>query len=150
MTMSAPLEEAIVGAWTLEAFTISFTDDRPTVYPFGETPMGHILYSTSGHMSAVLSFSNRSSSGAEQLETAGRISDEAKAAAFDSYLSYGGRYTVEGDKVEHHVDVALVPELVGQTLRRTAALDGDRLRLTYTLTPRSGIERQYALVFRRR
>lgn len=149
MTTEEQLSNAIVGAWLLESFTIAFADGRPLLHPFGEAPMGHILYSASGRMSAVLSHRGRPRSGAEKLEMAGRVSQDAKAAAFDSYLSYGGRYTVDDDVIEHHVEVALVPDLVGTTLRRHAALDGEVLRLSYALTARSGVERKYSLVFNR-
>ena len=55
----------------------------------------------------------------------------------------------DDDVIEHHVEVALVPDLVGTTLRRHAALDGEVLRLSYALTARSGVERKYSLVFNR-
>ena len=89
-------------------------------------------------MTAVLTRVSRTLPGTQRLEDSHRASVEDKAAAFDSYLSYSGRWRVEGDEVVHAVDMALSPGAVGQEQRRTFELDGDRLVLSYTLEGRRG------------
>ena len=45
-------------------------------------------------------------------------------------VSYSGRYTVEGDKVVHHVDVSSNEALSGTDQVRLFKLEGDRLTIT--------------------
>jgi hypothetical protein len=79
------------------------------------------------------------------LERAHHASAEAKAAAFDGYMSYAGRWYVEGDEVVHTVELALTPDAVGRAQRRTARLEAGGLCLTYDVTGRSGVVRNYRL-----
>lgn len=143
----------LIGAWRLERFVITFADGRPPRFPFGEDARGQLIYAADGRMSAVLSRAERPLLGAHRLETATQVGPAAKAQAFDSYLSYAGRWRLEGDRVIHAVELALVPEIVGIEQVRTVRLDrderGPRLRLSYALTARSGVERRYVLTWRR-
>ena len=137
------------GSWRLERFVITYDDGRPELHPFGEDATGLLTYTPDGWMSAILSRAGRPSLGVGGLETTGRADAASKAAAFDSYLSYAGRWAVEGDAVVHRVTLALAPDAVGLDNVREAALDGDRLTLTYQRTPRSGVTRHYNLIWRR-
>jgi hypothetical protein len=134
-----------VGAWDLGDFRITFSDDRPPVFPFGEDAVGQIIYAASGHMSAVLSRADRPALTASRLETTGSAPSSEKAAAFDSYLSYGGTWTVDGNDIVHTVTHALSPNLVGQKNRRHVTLAGDSVTLSYSLVARSGVTRTYTL-----
>lgn len=138
----------LTGPWHLEDFTIRFADDRPPLRPFGEGARGQLIYTADGHMSATLCRADRPPLGG-RLETSARAPADAKAAAFDGYLAYAGRWRLDGDAVVHAVDFALTPDLVGAENRRTARLIDGRLHLTYRLTARSGVERTYTLVWRR-
>jgi len=131
--------EELVGAWSLVSFVVR-RDGRSDRYPFGDDAEGLIVYEPSGRMSAVLSARGRSS-GATRLEDAHRVRVEAKAASYDSYLSYAGRWRLEGDEVVHDVELALVPEVVGQEQRRRVRLDGDELVLSYEVEGRRGMAR---------
>lgn len=101
--------------------------------PFGADARGLLMYGADGSMSAVLSRADRRPLGVERLETARHAPDAHRIAAFDSYLSYAGRWRVEGSEVVHTVELSLVPDTVGLEQRRAFALDGDTLRLTYTV-----------------
>jgi hypothetical protein len=46
------------------------------------------------------------------------------------YISYSGRYAVEGDTVVHHIEVSQMPGLIHTSQIRTCELHGDRLVLT--------------------
>ncbi|MGH6753268.1 MAG: lipocalin-like domain-containing protein, partial [Bradyrhizobium sp.] len=52
--------------------------------------------------------------------------DEEKVRLFDTMLAYAATYTVEGDRVVHHVDAAWTPAWVGDLIR-PFTLDGDTL-----------------------
>ena len=141
--------EDIAGAWSLVSFVLRYTDGRPDVHPFGRAPHGLIIYESSGTMSAVLSHEERTHLGSQTMEWAHTASQDAKACAFDTYVSYAGTWSLEGDRVTHTVDYALVPELVGQTLTRQAILDGTQLVLRYHTTTRSGVTCAHVLRWRR-
>lgn len=131
-------EAELVGAWGLRSFRVVFDDGRPPVFPYGADAMGQIVYTPSGHMSAVLSRRHRELPGSHRLEDAHRASAEARAAAFDSYLSYAGTWRLEGDDVVHAVGFGLVPAAVGAEQRRRVGWDGLTLTLSYRVEGRSG------------
>ena len=150
--------ESLVGSWQLVDFLISSSGDRPPVHPMGEEARGLVLYGADGWMSAVLSRGGRATVGTSSLEAYQEVPAAAKVAAFDSYLSYAGRWSVETDshgvsEVVHRVTEALVPELVGQSLRRRVGLQGQgpqaRLSLSYTVQPPGRSARLYTLRWRR-
>lgn len=144
--MLAP--EALLGTWVLDDFRIEFDDGRPPRHPLGADATGQLSYTADGWMAAFLSAAGRTAS-TERLENAQRIPSDVKVAAFDSMVVYGGRWSLDGDTVVHHVEHSLFPGLVGVDNRRLADLTGDRLELSYTLTPRSGVQRRYRLRWRR-
>lgn len=128
--------KSIEGAWSLDAFVIRRADGT-TKHPYGEAAQGSLLYAE-GRVSAVLSRVPRGDFAVGSLERAHAASDVQKARAFDGYTSYAGRYAIDGDVVRHHVELSLVPTLVGQTLERRAAFDGAQLVLTYEVEGRGG------------
>ncbi len=133
------MEASIEGAWALDTFCIHRADGT-TKYPYGEGARGSLLYA-GGRVSAVLSREPRGAFGEGALELAHAAPTEDKARAFDEYTSYAGTYAIEGDLVHHHVELSLVPTLVGQTLVRRAAFEGAQLVLTYEVEGRAGTHR---------
>lgn len=116
--------QSLVGNWVLVEWTASV--DRTVVRPFGGTVDGHLTYTADGRMWAALQRRDRPPLGTGTLAAA---SAEGRAAAAAGYLSYGGRYTVDGDRVVHHVDTALFPDWVGEEQVRLVEWDGDDLIL---------------------
>lgn len=142
--------EALLGAWRLRSFRVSFEDGREPLWPLGKDAEGMLIYAPSGHMSAVLSRKDRAPLGVARVESSPRASDRDKAAALDSYVSYAGRFRVGGyGQVLHDVDLALLPDVVGQVNARRAKLDGDTLVLSYEVTPASKVTRSYRLEWQR-
>jgi len=144
-----PSPEDLHGAWHLRRFVITFDDGRAALHPLGADARGLLIYSPDGWMSAVLSRGDRGPLGVARLERSAAAPPEAKARAFDSYLSYAGTWRLDGEQVVHQVTLAQTPELVGQENRRVARLDGDGLTLSYRLVARSGVGRTYALSWSR-
>jgi hypothetical protein len=138
--------DALVGGWRLTSFEITFSDDAPVVHPFGERARGQLLYTSDGQMSAILCPAERAPLGVGGLESTQRADATQKAAAFDSYMSYAGRWSLEGSTVTHHVDFALVPDVVGHDHVRQASFDDDgALVLAYERPTRRGATAHYAL-----
>ena len=132
----------LIGTWSLTGFEITFEDDRPPIQALGEGALGLLVYAADGHVMAVLSEPGRASLGVGGLETAHRATDAAKARAFDSYMSYAGRYRIEGDEIVHTVEMSLTPDVIGLEQRRQIRLDGDTLTLSYTIEGARGPHRR--------
>jgi hypothetical protein len=67
---------------------------------------------------------------ASNIATAG----EAEAL-FRSVTSYAGSYTVDGDKLTHHVDVSWNESWTGTKQTRFYKFDGDKVILSTPLSP---------------
>ena len=121
-------QEDLHGSWQLESWTIGYSGRDDFSYPFGEDPIGLLLYTSDGWMSASISRSER-----ERLpEDVGfrKIPDASKAQAYSSYFHYAGRYrVVEGDVI-HYVTQSLNPNFPGTEQLRHAELDGQTLVLS--------------------
>ena len=78
-------------------------------------------------MSAILSDPDRARVSVEPLAAA-PVEDRAEAAR--AYVSYGGRWSVRGDQVVHHVAFCLLPNWVGTDLVRTVSGEDDHLVLS--------------------
>ena len=117
-------QRALIGSWLLRGWTV--TDDRGVTHPFGTDPVGSIMYSADGRMSALISRGDRSPLPGNRPSDA---SDAELAAGFLSFFCYTGPWRVDGDTVIHTLEVALNPNLVGTEQRRQMVFEGDRLDL---------------------
>ncbi|HUR73290.1 MAG TPA: lipocalin-like domain-containing protein [Sporichthya sp.] len=132
----------LIGTWTLEAFEVEAGDGTVTT-PFGDAPVGRILYGADGTMSAMLCAPDRPAFGAR----AGDATDAQWAAAARSFVAYAGTWARDGDVVRHRVAIALIPDWIGTTMERTIGeRDG---RLTLTVEPRAVGGRRQRLVWAR-
>jgi len=57
---------------------------------------------------------------------------EEQAEAFKTFLAYGGRFRLEGDKVIHSIEISSIQNYVGKELERSVKFQGNRIVL---LTP---------------
>lgn len=129
--------ERFIGTWSLDAFEVQLADGT-TVHAMGQGALGRLSYDADGRMSAMLSRADRTPLSVPRLEAYGRAPADEKVLAFDSFMAYAGRYTVEEDAVVHHVELASVPNIVGARQRREACFDGDALVLRYVVTSSRG------------
>lgn len=141
---AAPRAADLVGAWAFHRWRITYEDGSVTE-PFGEGATGLLLYTADGAMSATIMAGDRAPLSAANPRAATEVE---RAAAFDGYFSYAGRWRIAHGLVEHIVTVALNPGLVGTSQWRHAALRGRRLVLSVEEpTPRG--PRRHALEWRR-
>lgn len=119
------IEHPIVGGWELVSWTITLGETIS--HPFGTQPVGRILYTSDGQMSATIARSDRSPL---SHPVPAKAPDDEKLAAFDSYFSYGGAFHIEGDEVVHNVQLSLNPNFVGSEQRRRMSFDGGYLTLS--------------------
>src|SRR5438105_9137691 len=83
-------------------------DTNESARVMGEHPTGYIQYSPGGHMVVFLAAEGRK----PQI---GKAPTDAEAATFYRTIigAYAGTYSIEGDKVVHHVVAAWTPEWDG-------------------------------------
>jgi hypothetical protein len=135
----------LIGAWSLLDWTTQDASGK-TSRPFGERPQGILVYTADGTLCSSFSRAGRAPLGASLAEiTAARRywmgldageppREELHRRFIEAALhfnSYGGRYTIEADRVHHHVEVALYPDWIGKRLSRTFRFEGNRLTLSF-------------------
>lgn len=116
----------IVGTWKLVAASASTTAGVRIDNPLGAGPTGMLVYTADGHMAAIVRYGGR-----RPLSGADYVASPAveRAEAFATFFAYGGRYSVSGSAVTHHVEVASVENWINTDMMRRLQLDGNRLVL---------------------
>src|SRR3712207_2785635 len=99
----------LVGVWRLISWE-NRDEDGEVTYPLGKNAVGYIMYSPDGYMFVAIMSPARARFGADDLL---RASTQEKAEAAETYVSYCGRYTFDGDTVVHHVHLSLFPNWIG-------------------------------------
>ena len=124
-----PLREQLIGAWVLISCVERDIETGVESFPLGERPLGLILYTPDGYMSAQLQCSERPSFADGDLL---RATPEEYAAAGRSYVAYSGRFFVdEGQRsLSHEMAVSFFPNWFGQRHVRLVELSGERLELS--------------------
>ena len=117
---------ALVGGWRLLSWENHATDGGVT-YPMGRDPLGYLLYTADGRFSVTISRRHRAPFGAGDLLGG---STEEKAAAAEGFTAYAGRYTFDGERVVHHVELSLFPNWVETDQERAVEVSEDRLTLS--------------------
>jgi 3-hydroxybutyryl-CoA dehydrogenase len=135
----------LVGVWRLVTMT-SEAGSGAISHPLGASPTGRLIYTASGHMSAVLAAAGRAPMASADVR-AGSASE--KAAAMDSFLSYAGTYEYSDGSVRHHVAMCSFQNWVGTTQERLVKLDGHRLDLSTPPIVLDGVPRVSRLVWER-
>jgi hypothetical protein len=100
--MSVPgIRERLAGCWRLVSYSET-EDGGEASHPLGNNPLGTILYTPDGYMSA-------------QLASPGPYQDEQAPDAY--YIAYSGPYDVDEQArtVTHHVQVSVIPSWRGTT-----------------------------------
>jgi hypothetical protein len=145
--MSELKADAIVGSWLLVRWSIDYPDGRAPTLPFGDDAVGLITYAGDGWMTATMSRRQRAGLSGP---TAARASAESKARAFDEYLTYGGRWRIDGEAVVHEVMVSMNPTLIGTPQRREVQFRDGLLELSAgEPDAASGRSRLHRIVWRR-
>jgi hypothetical protein len=119
-------DDSIIGTWKLVSALLT-TVGGGTRKLLGENPNGFLTYTSDGRMTAILGSSER-----QPLSVADTVAAPAaeRAEAFATFTAYAGRYTFDGDRLTHHVEVSLFQNWVGTDQIRFARLQGRRLTLT--------------------
>jgi hypothetical protein len=118
-----------VGTWKLVSWELT-QPDGTIQYLYGKNVVGYLMYTADGHMSAqIMDPDRRQSNPSFPLETAEAqtLPDPDRARAYNTYVAYCGTYTVEEDRVIHHVKAGLIPSWTGSDQRRRFRFELGRL-----------------------
>lgn len=120
-------QNSLVGTWTLVSWE-SRSSTGEVSYPMGERPKGLLMYDSKGRVSAQLMQPGRPA-----FESRDRLrgTPEEVKAAFEGFVAYFGRYTLDEKQrtVIHHVEASSFPNDVGTDLRRSFTVAERRLTL---------------------
>jgi hypothetical protein len=141
------VRERFVGVWALESFTERSDADEKSA-PLGEKPLGFLIYTSDGFVSAQLMRANRNSFTTDPWEAA--ASSDAVDLTKD-YIAYCGRYEIDekSSEVIHLPLVALLPNLIHQEQHRRFTFEGDTLTLVTTRRRPNGSVVVSTLLWRR-
>ena len=137
--------EAILGAWRLASVSRRNAKDE-TRAASAEDYDGLLIYTANGWMSATVSGRGRARFKSDDYR--GGTPEETQKALAD-YLSYCGRYTFDGDRVTHHLEMSAFPNWVGTDQHRVATLRDGQLVLGAPPILIDGDYWVYELVWRR-
>ena len=148
MTDTIVSKDALVGTWKILELKI-VDEEQKTSYPYGKNPVGYNIYTQGEYMSSSIMMSNRLKLGlpVEEMRALGygakpKLVNTLKyikamlryVQAGNNYAAYTGKYEVRDNKVIHHLEVNIVPDLVGIDSEFSINLSEDKLVLTSTLT----------------
>jgi Lipocalin-like domain len=142
-TIALAGEDLVLGTWKLKSFVWELTATGERSNPAGEHPTGYLSYSADGHMYGIFVWENRG----KPLGTT--PTDEERVKLHQTMLAYAGTYTVQGEKVTHHVDISWNQAWTGTDQVRFFKLDGNILTITSApfKSPRDGREGCSVLVW---
>jgi Lipocalin-like domain len=119
------IREQLIGGWRLVSYTETPHGGEAS-HPLGDNPLGAILYTPDGYMSA-------------QLARQGPYDDDQQPDAYA--IAYSGSYAVDEQAatVDHQVQVSVIPAWVGSTQTRQVRFpEQGKLILTTEGSPREG------------
>jgi hypothetical protein len=114
--------EQLYGTWRLlsNVREVVGTGERANI--FGEAPHGLLTYGRDGRMSAIIVGDNR-----PKPTDLAKLTDQERAELFKTMVAYAGTFTVEGDRVVHHVDISWNENWTGTAQVRHFRIEGRRL-----------------------
>ena len=127
----AQSKTALVGTWKLLSMTETTKKGEVRAAYGWQNPAGLLTYTAEGRMMAITTNGRR-----KPLSVSDNIGApaEERAEAFATMTAYAGRYTLNGDKVTHHIEVSSMPNAVNtDQVRVITNLKGNSLSLR-TLT----------------
>lgn len=142
-TIALAGDNPLLGTWKLKSVVHEVMATSEKVYELGEHPNGYLGYSADGRMCAILTADNR------LKPLAANPTDEQRIKLHQTMSAYAGTYTLQGDKVTHHVDISWNENWTGTEQIRFFKLDGN----TFTITtppfkrPQDGREVRSVLVW---
>ncbi len=120
-------QDQFVGAWRLVSYEVQLANGSVR-YPFGEVPVGLVIFMADGRMAAQLMRPDRPRFASD--EQGSGTPDEIRQA-FSGCVAYFGKCDIdeEARTLVTHVEGSLFPNWIGGAQVRTYEFRGDRLVL---------------------
>jgi hypothetical protein len=135
----------LIGTWKLVSVSIISEDGKViNPAPYGQNPIGYIIY-TPDRMMVVVTYSGRKKISGDRL----KAPEAERAEAYTTSFAYSGRYTRKGDTVIHHAELSAYQNEVGTDQVRKISLEGGKVVLTTPPLMREGKPQVYRLVWER-
>ena len=141
------LKEQLLGTWTLVSWTQVVGDvEEPGL--LGRDAVGQIMFAPDGHMCFSAMRRTRATLAGQGPQGG---TPEEKAAAYDGYVGYCGRYDVNEEElsVVFRLDLSSYPNWTGTTQKRFAEVTGTRLRINTPPIPVRGKQMVSTVVWER-
>ena len=122
------LASSIVGLWKVTSFTRKEVATGKVEHPYGNRPVGYLLYTRGGHMIYYVVGEDR------KAPATPNPTDAERAELFKSLVVYSGTYKVEGNTTVTRVDGSWVQSWTG-TERRPQSVEVSGNKLTLTSMP---------------
>jgi hypothetical protein len=136
--------DLVLGSWRMISWTYRVVATGEKRDALGENPRGFIVYTPERVM--VLVLSNHRKRPLRLPPT-----DDEKIALFETMFAYSGTYTVEPDRVIHHLDMSWNEAWTGTEQVRFCTIEGDFLIFTSTpaKNPLDGREVVHEVIYER-
>jgi hypothetical protein len=112
---------AQLGTWKLQSFIDEDVATGQKTDLFGPHPSGYLNYGPDGRMYAILIKEGRKAPDTLIPTDAERVD------LYSGLIAYAGTYSIEGDKVTHHIDASWNQAWTGTTQVRQFRIDGNCL-----------------------
>jgi hypothetical protein len=120
----AQQKSPVVGTWQVTRFSVLVLDTNEVLRPFGKHPIGYLQYSPGGHVLVFLT------TGTPKRAASTAYTDAERVDLYNGIIAgYAGTYSVEGNKVTHHIVASWFPEWVGGDQIRYAEIEGNGLTI---------------------
>jgi hypothetical protein len=126
-TAALGADNPLLGTWKLKSYVREVAATGERYNERGERPNGYLSYSPDGRMYAIITWDNRPSPN-DVVPT-----DEERVRLYRTMISYAGTYTVDAEKVVHHVDISWNQNWTGTDQVRFYKLEGNTLTITSAL-----------------
>ncbi len=118
--------DRLLGSWRMTSWTYEIVGTGEKRHALGSDPHGWIIYNPERVMVLVLD--------PKRKKPVGLVpTSQEKLALYDTMFAYSGTYTVESDRVIHHLDMSWNEAWTGTDQVRFCRIEGDIL--TYTSAP---------------
>ena len=115
--------DSIVGTWRLVSWIEEETESKAVHKNFGDNPLGVLTYTSDGRMMTIFADPSR------KPPAAPKPTNAEAAQLYVTMVAYAGRYTLEGEKITHHIDISWNQAWNGTDQWRYIELKNDRLAL---------------------
>jgi hypothetical protein len=141
------LKQQLAGTWVLVSWTQVVGDvEEPGL--LGRDPVGQFIFAPDGHMCFNVMRRTRVKHGGAGPQAG---TPEEKAAAYDGYIGYCGRYDANEDdrSVTFQLELSSFPNWTGTTQKRFVEVTGTRLRVSTPPIPLRGKQMVSTVVWER-